>query len=215
MKAFISWSGGKDCLYALYRFLQKGDNSVYALLNMTNKDSDLSRSHGIHNDLVRRQAEALDIPIIQQPAGSKEYEAMFKKAVESMKAKGVDSGVFGDIYLDSHRQWVERVCDDLGIKPIFPLWGQDTSVLIREFIADGFKTITVAVRKEKLPIVFLGKIIDQHFIDDLNKIPEIDLCAERGEYHTFVFDGPIFVKPVAFGIGSQREDDKHYYINLL
>lgn len=215
MKAFVSWSSGKDCMYALYKFLQQKDNEVIALLNMTNADSDKSRSHGITNEMVLRQAAQLSFPLVQQPAGKSDYEANFKKAVEALKQKGAEAGVFGDIYLEEHRVWIERVCSEMGITPVFPLWGYDTAQLIRQFVDDGFKTITVAVRKNKLSQDFLGKVIDSDFIAQLSAMDGIDLCAERGEYHSFVFDGPLFKKTVSFTTGEISEDTHHYYIQLI
>lgn len=215
MKAFVSWSSGKDCMYALYKFIQQKDNEVIALLNMTNAGSDKSRSHGITNEMILRQAAQLSFPLVQQPAGKSDYEANFKKAIETLKNKGVEAGVFGDIYLEEHRVWIERVCSEMEITPVFPLWGSDTTQLIRQFVDDGFKTITVAVRKNKLSQDFLGKVIDLDFIAKLSAMDDIDLCAERGEYHSFVFDGPIFKQPINFTTEEISEDTNHYYIQLI
>lgn len=217
MKAFVSWSGGKDCLYALYTFLSRngGDPSeVAALLNMVTAGRDKSRSHGIGIDVVRTQAEAVGIPIYQVAVEGK-YEPAFKDAILRIKReKGVNTGIFGDIYLQVHRDWIERVCSEIGITPIFPLWGRATDEIVRSFVHDGFKTRIVAVRKGMLDESFLGRDVDEEFIEDASKLP-IDLCGEEGEYHTFVYDGPIFSHPVAFREGEKWSDEKHFFLSIL
>lgn len=215
MKAFVSWSSGKDCMYALYRFVSRAEGEVVCLLNISDTDSDKSRSHGISGSLIKRQAEALPYPLWQYPTTRYDYEASLKEAISRLKEQGVEAGIFGDIYLDEHRSWIERVCGEMDIKAIFPLWGEDTSKLIYEFVADGFRSITVAVSKRHLPKEYVGRVIDNNFIAELaDNYPDMDLCAEHGEYHSYVFDAPIFSHQVAFEKGEITEDDKHYFIEL-
>lgn len=215
MKAFVSWSSGKDCMYALYRFVNRAEGEVICLLNMSDADSDRSRSHGISNSLIKRQAEALPYPLWQCPITLGSYETSLKGAIGKLKEQGVEAGIFGDIYLEEHRSWIERVCGEMDIKAIFPLWGEDTSKLIRKFVADGFRSITVAVSKQHLPKEYVGRVIDDSFIDELtDNYPYMDLCAEHGEYHSYVFDAPIFSYQIAFEKGIITEDDKNYFIEL-
>lgn len=216
MKAFVSWSSGKDCMYALYQFLQKEKDAQVVLLNMTDLNSDLSRSHGIRHTLVGRQAECMGLPILQCPTSRGRYEDDFKAGVRRLiEEYGVDAGVFGDIYLDEHRVWIERVCGDLGVRPIFPLWGQATTDLMSGFIADGFRSVVVALRKECLPSEYLGRTIDNDFIAELSKMPGMDVCGENGEYHSYVYAGPLFKSQVPLSYGKVTEDARNLFLELI
>lgn len=215
MKAFVSWSGGKDCLYAMYRFLKDENNSVAALVNMCSAEGIKSSSHGLDKSLIKRQSDAIDIPIIQPVVENNSYEQSFKKVISDLIEKeNIDCGVFGDIYLEVHREWIERVCDDMGIKAVFPLWGIPTIDIINEFVNNGFKTIIVSVRKDKLDKKYLGSIIDAQFISSISSLEDIDPCGENGEFHSYVFDGPIFKTPVKFDIAGYSEDEKHWFLDL-
>jgi len=214
MKAFVSWSGGKDCMLALYRFVQNPTNEVVSLLNMCDDDSNLSRSHGLTRDLIARQASCMNVRIAQQTTSRDNYEEQFKKAISQLKDEGVTAGVFGDIYLMEHRTWIERVCSDMEIEAIFPLWVCNTKDLLREFIDAGFKALTVSVHIDKLPQTWLGRELDNDFFNDITKLEGIDACAEEGEYHSFVFDGPLFSQPVSFIRKSTSEHDNHYFLEI-
>lgn len=212
MNAFVSWSGGKDCMSAMYFFLKEDGNRVVSLLNMCEADGLKSRSHGLNGDLIAAQAEAMNIPILQQPIENNDYEQSFKKAIVLLKERdGIEAGVFGDIYLDVHRDWIERVCRETGIKAVFPIWKKDTVELLHNFIDNGFKTIAVAVRKELLPKSYLGRILDNDFLSDISSIPCTDPCGENGEFHTFVFDGPLFSHAVQFEKSGEFENEKYWY----
>ena len=214
MKSFISWSGGKDCMYALHLFLENKRNSVACLLNMCSADGKRSGSHRLSSRLIQLQGEAMHIPVVQQQIEEEDYEHSFKKAITGLKEQGVDSGVFGDIYLQEHRDWIERVCHEIGIIPVFPLWKKDTEELICGFIAKGFKTVVVAVCKEKLPGTFLGRQIDDDFLIDIKAVSGADPCGENGEYHTFVFDGPLFSHAVPFSKKGRYEDNRHWFLEI-
>jgi uncharacterized protein (TIGR00290 family) len=215
MNAFVSWSGGKDCMLAMYNFMKNPENRVVSLINMCDEDGVMSRSHGIKSDLIKLQALCMGIPIIQEPIGTNGYEESFKKAVNSLKEQGINAGVFGDIYLIEHRVWIERVCNDLGVDAIFPLWNRNTTELIKEFVDFGFKTKVVSVREGFLSDEWLGVDIDNNFISKILTMPNIDPCAENGEYHSFVYDGPIFKTPVPIKLGKSYKHDNHYFLELL
>ncbi|KAB2870731.1 MAG: diphthine--ammonia ligase [Bacteroidales bacterium] len=215
MNAFVSWSGGKDCMLAMFNFMNNPQNRVVSLINMCDEDGVMSRSHGIKSDLVKLQALCMGIPIIQEPIGENGYEESFKKAVNSLKEQGINAGVFGDIYLVEHRVWIERVCNDLGIVAIFPLWNRSTTELIKEFVDFGFKTKVVSVREDFLTEEWLGVDIDNNFISKVLAMPNIDPCAENGEYHSFVYDGPTFKTPVPIKLGRRYKHDNHYFLELL
>ena len=206
MKIFVSWSGGKDCMFALFRHLQHYPNTeVHTLLHMKRKAS----AHGFGEDVIEEQADAMGLPLHVQSVGTDGYETAFKTALEQLKTEGVFTGVFGDIYLEEHKVWVERVCGEVGVRPLFPLWGDSTSGLIDEFVSSGFKTLIVAMRSDLKPDVFLGRIIDQEFIKEFGLLPDVDLCGEHGEYHTYVFDGPLFKRSATYTMRETYEDKKH------
>lgn len=213
MKAFVSWSGGKDCMLAMHRFLKDKENTVSHLVNMCESDKEYSRSHGIRNTWIKSQANSIGIELIQEKIGSS-YEESFKKVISELKDKGVAAGVFGDIYLEEHKVWIDHVCSDMGIEAIFPLWGNTTKDLLKEFITEGFKTLVVAIDNTKLNRDWLGRVIDHKFYDDIIKLENIDPCAEKGEYHTFVYDGPIFNKPIDFKVGNEIIKKQNTYLEL-
>ena len=214
MKAFVSWSGGKDCMLALYRFLQTPGNEVVSLLNMCDEASNLSRSHGLTREMIARQASCMNLPITQQTTGRSNYEEQFKKAIARLKEEGVTAGVFGDLYLMEHRTWIERVCNDMQIEAIFPLWENNTKVLLLELISAGFRALTVSVHTQMLSQRWLGREIDNTFFNDITALEGIDACAENGEYHSFVFDGPLFKQPVSFVKKETSEHDNHYFLEI-
>lgn len=214
MKAFASWSGGKDCMLAVYRTLQKKEYEVAYLVNMCDNDGEHSRSHGIKKSFIETQAKAMNIAIVQEAADFKGYESSFKAVISELKKDGVTAGIFGDIYLMEHRTWIERVCQELEIEPIFPLWENDTKLLLKEFIEAGFKSLTVAINTDKLDNTWLGRNMNNSFYDDITALKDIDPCAENGEYHSFVYDGPIFSEPVNFSKGEVRTDKNHLFLAL-
>lgn len=214
MTAFASWSGGKDCMLALYRYLQQENQGIGFLINMCDSDGEHSRSHGLKKELIKSQSESIGIPVIQQQTSSNEYEMNFKKVISRLKTQGVHIGIFGDIYLNEHRVWIERVCSEMNIEPKFPLWKFDTTHLLQEFIDCGFKALTVSVRSDKLSQEWLGRSLDYSFLNDIINLEDIDPCAENGEFHTFVYDGPIFRKPVEFIKGEISFREKHYFLEL-
>lgn len=214
MKAFVSWSGGKETSLACYRAL-KGENiNVAYLLNMISEDGKHSRSHGVSSKLLKIQAEAIGIPIIQRGAAWGNYEEEFKKAVSRLKKENVQAGVFGDIDVQEHRGWVERVCGEAGVKPVLPLWKGEREELLKEFIQAGFRAIIVATQPDLLGKEWLGRQINREFMKDLNGLGSVDLCGENGEYHTFVYDGPIFKRPVGFKTGRKMLKDDHWFLEL-
>ena len=214
MKAFVSWSGGKETSLACYREMQLKDIEIKHLLNMITEDGKRSRSHGIRTSCLKAQAEAMGIPIIQRRTTWENYEELFKKAMSGLKKEGISAGIFGDIDLQEHRDWVERVCKDVGIKPILPLWKEEREKLLEEFISLGFEAIIVATQAKFLGKEWLGRTIDEELVKKLKAIGPIDLCGEKGEYHTFVYEGPIFKEPVKFVIGEKTQKDKHWFLEI-
>jgi len=194
--AISSWSGGKDSCLACYRALNKGVNVGY-LLNFISRDSKRGCFHGIESRVLNRQAELIGIPLVQEEVSPdmEKYENEFKAAVGKLMQKGPRAMVFGDIYLDEHRSWVERVCQEIKIRPIEPLWGFPAKKLMEEFIDYGFKAVIVSCKADVMGEHFLGRQIDRPLISELEKLG-VCPCGENGEFHTLVVDGPIFKQPL-------------------
>ena len=193
---FASWSGGKDCCLALYRAIAGGMDIRY-LANTITEDGQRSFSHGISAEVIRAQAEAIGIPIVQQPTTRDTYEAEFINMLRAFKQEGIEGGVFGDIDFNEHRQWIERVCRESDITPYLPLWLENQDKLLSEFIDAGFVAIVVAAKAELFGEEVLGQTIDRAFVNhlkELGKTKKITPCGESGEYHTLVIDGPVFQK---------------------
>ncbi len=191
-----SWSGGKDSCLACYKAMQAGYKIDY-LLNFISKEHKRCCFHGIEAKLLKLQAELVGIPMVQKEVSPdmKLYEQEFKEAVTALKAKGIETMVFGDIYLLDHASWVERVCKDLKIKPIEPLWEIEPEKIAEEFIGLGFKSIVVSCNAKLLDKSFIGRYVDRDLIKDL-KAKKVCPCGENGEFHTLVVDGPIFKKRI-------------------
>ncbi len=214
MNVFVSWSGGKDCMLALHRIIKEKKHNVVALVNMCTVDGEHSGSHGLSKSTIHQQAIELGIPIIQQPVDKNGYEHNFKQVISNLKEQGVQGAVFGDIYLEAHHEWITRVCDEIKISPIFPLWLNNTNDLLNEFIDAGFETLAVSVNSKHLSKVWLGRILNQEFLKDICLLDGIDACAENGEYHTFVYNGPLFKKPVHFTTSEPQFENNHWVLPL-
>lgn len=214
-KAFVSWSGGKDSGLAYYNAMKNGEAEVAYLLNMLSENGTHSRSHHLSVAALKLQAEAMGIPLMQRKATWQGYEEEFKKALAFFKEENIETGVFGDIDVQEHRDWVERVCSESGLNAILPLWQRSRESLMDEFIAAGFKAIIVAVKLECMGSEWLGRQIDRQFVEDMKRLPQVDLCGENGEYHTFVYNGPIFKKPVEFSFGKKAQKNGHWFLEVI
>ncbi len=213
-KVFVSWSGGKDCCLSLYRATKSGMKVCY-LVNMVTADGERSCSHGMNAIVIKKQAEALGIPIAQRPTTDTNYEEIFTGTLKGFKKDGITGGVFGDIDFNAHREWIERVCANAGMTAHLPLWLEDQSKLMEEFIGAGFKSIIVAVKSDLLGKEVLGKTIDKKFlayIAGLNK--GITPCGEAGEFHSLVIDGPIFKKRVVITESEKDTRGEHHFLEI-
>jgi len=209
MKVFSSWSGGKECALATYKAISQGHEILY-LLNFVSEDGQRSRSHGIKAGVLALQAEAIGIPLIQVKTSWENYEENFKKVVEALRNKGIQGGVFGDIDLEEHREWVERVCSEVGIKAFLPLWGTKPEELIEEFLKFKFKAIVVATRLDE---DMLGKPLNKALVRQISKLGSHP-CGENGEYHTFVTEGPIFRKSLRITSGESKKIDNIWFWDI-
>jgi diphthine-ammonia ligase len=204
VKVFSSWSGGKECALATYKAISQGHEVLYLLIS---EDGQRSRSHGTKASVLALQGEAIGIPLIQVKTSWENYEENFKKVVRELKDKGIEGGVFGDMDLEEHREWVERVCSEIGIKAFLPLWGIKAEELIEEFLKLKFKATVVATRLDEN---FLGKVLDKALVGQISKLGSHP-CGENGEYHTFVTDGPIFRKALKVTRGESKKIDNVWF----
>jgi diphthine-ammonia ligase len=209
VKVFSSWSGGKECALATYKAISLGHEVSY-LLNFISEDGERSRSHGIKAGVLALQAEAIGIPLIQVKTSWENYEENFKKVVRELKDKGIEGGVFGDIDLQEHRDWVERVCGEVGIKAFLPLWQVRPEELIDEFLRLEFKAMVVATRLEES---LLGKVLDEALVRRISELGSHP-CGESGEYHTFVTAGPIFRRALNVTKNEKERRDNMWFLEI-
>jgi uncharacterized protein (TIGR00290 family) len=187
--ALCSSSGGKDSLLAMWYAREKGAR-LATQLTVLEESGERSRSHGVPRALVRRQADALGLELVAPSASWETYERVFTDTLRSLKAHGHEEAVFGDIDLAPHREWEERVCAAAGLRAQLPLWGRDRTEVADEVLALGFRALVVCVDSRHLGDEFCGREFDRSFIEDLPR--GVDACGENGEFHTFVYDGPLF-----------------------
>ncbi|MBI4297051.1 MAG: diphthine--ammonia ligase [Chloroflexi bacterium] len=193
MKVAISWSGGKDSCLALHRALAQGHEVAY-LLTMISRKFHRSGAHGVEARVMTAQAEALGIPMVQPLFNRDTYETKFKATLARFKEQGVMGVVTGDLYLEEMRAWGDRVCREMDVTPLRPLWEQDLEGLYSEFLAAGFEAVVLSADASLMGEGWVGRRLDASFIDDLKALSGVDLMGERGEYHTLVVDGPLFHK---------------------
>lgn len=204
-KYYLNWSSGKDAAMALYYCRFQLQIPVDLLLTTVNKDYDRVSMHGLRKELLNKQLESIRIAHLSIPipkdVNMSAYNAIMKSAVRNLCSQGYTHSIFGDIFLEDLRKYREEQLNTEGIQGVFPLWKKDTKELLLTFLNLGFKAITVCVDANKLDASFVGREINEAFLKDLP--PDVDPCGENGEFHTFVYDGPIFKHPVSFTIGEK------------
>src|SRR5439155_10905997 len=211
------WSGGKDSAMALHALLQRKDVQVAALLTTVTEGYERISMHGVRRELLASQAKSIGLPLhevrIPPQCVNPIYEARMEEALRVHYDRGVRRVAFGDIFLEDLRVYREKNLARIGMTAFFPIWKRDTRELIRCFHAAGFRSIAVCVDPKVLDRSFAGRELDKEFFHDLPK--SVDPCGENGEFHTFVFDGPIFASPVPVRIGEVLERDSFIYCDLL
>jgi diphthine-ammonia ligase len=211
---FASWSGGKDSYLALQRAVAGGGRPV-ALLTMAADDGRRSHSHALPISLVARQAEALGLPLVLRSASWDTYEAAFLDGLAELRDElGVEVGVFGDIDLQPHRDWVERVCAVAELRACLPLWLEPRRLLLDELLAAGVVATVVAVNGDRLDERFLGRRLDGALIPKL-EAAGVDACGEEGEFHTVVTEAPLFAAPVAFSRRGTVAIDQYRFVDVV
>lgn len=216
-RVLISWSGGKDSCLALHQIQESAEYRVEALLTTVTRDYDRISMHGVRRELLEQQATKLGIPLhrvfITKSASNAEYETNLIEAVSTYSDRGINSIVFGDLFLDDIKTYRDRFLARHNLLGIYPVWMRDTTQFIREFIDLGFKAVITCVNSEVLDHSFAGMIIDENFLAALPA--NVDPCGENGEFHTFVFDGPNFNEAIKFSVGETVQRDSFWFCDLL
>jgi len=216
-RVLLSWSGGKDSALALYEIERAGECEIAALLTTVTDATGRIGMHAVRRELVARQAESLRLPLRELmvppfPANDV-YEAAMRGVLEEFAASGVRRVAFGDLFLEDIRTYREGMLAGLGLQGLYPVWGRDTSMLVREFLEVGFRAVLVCVDVEVLDASFAGRELDRALLAELPA--GVDPCGENGEFHTFVFDGPGFRSPIAFERGDVRRESSFAFCDLV
>jgi len=210
---FCSWSGGKDSCLSLYYAIKQG-GIPKRLLTMLVEDGQRSRSHGLSLELLKKQSESLNIPLITYSTSWTDYEAKFLIGLEEIKKDGIEIGVFGDMDIEDHKEWVEKVCRKADIVEYLPLWKKPRRNVVNEFIECGFKAIIVAFKED---ILFsedlLGRELDEELVKEF-ETRGIDPAGENGEFHTVVIDGPIFNSQLKYKLEDKINVNGYWFQNI-
>ncbi|MBI3136267.1 MAG: diphthine--ammonia ligase [Bacteroidetes bacterium] len=204
-KLIMNWSGGKDATLALYYLLNEREFDVCGLLTSVNKEFGRISMHGVRQSLLIRQAAAIGLPLeileIPGEVSMETYNGLMKSKMLLLKEQGITHAAFGDLFLEDLKMYRTAKLAEEKIEAVFPLWKKDTARTVREFLALGFKAVTVCVDAKYLDDSFVGRLIDEQFLRDLPS--NVDPCGENGEFHSFVFDGPLFKSAIEFEIGEK------------
>jgi uncharacterized protein (TIGR00290 family) len=213
----VSWSGGKDSCRALYGLLKSRDYQVAALLTTITRDYDRISMHGVRRILLEQQAASLGLPLhkilISKDATNEEYEERMSEAFAQYREQGINSVVFGDLFLEDIRAYRDQFLAIHNMRGLYPVWQRDTHEFIREFIELRFKAVITCVNPQVLDRSFVGRMIDEEFLSSLPA--HVDPCGENGEFHSFVFDGPIFSGRVNFSVGEVVSRGGFCFCDLL
>ncbi len=212
----VSWSSGKDSAWSLHLLQQNPEYQVAGLLTTLNTEFNRVAMHSTRREVLEAQAEAAGLPLrvvpLPWPCSNEAYEAAMRTACDAAIASGVKAIAFGDLFLEDIRRYREERLSGTGLTPLFPVWKLDTHALLREMIEAGVKTRIVCIDPKKLPREFAGRDLDAEFLRDL---PEgIDPCGENGEFHTFVYDGPMFRYPIPIESGEVVERDGFIFADV-
>jgi len=203
-KAIFCWSGGKDSAYALHQAMVENRFEIIALLTTLNERHRRISMHGVREELLDQQAEAIGLRLEKvwvKEGTNLEYERAMQEKLLSLKMEGVSHVLFGDIFLEDLRTYREDNLKRAGLEGVFPIWKRDTAALVLEFLKEGFETITCCVSSQFLDEGFLGRIIDEQFL--LQLPGSVDPCGENGEFHSFCYKGPVFKKGIRFSTGEK------------
>jgi uncharacterized protein (TIGR00290 family) len=214
-RALLSWSGGKDCAWALER-LRGSDVLVAGLLTTFNEQTNRVAMHAVRRELIEQQAREVGLPLwtamLPWPCPNERYHQIMSDVCLRAAGWGIQAVVFGDLFLEDIRNYRERMLDGTGLEPLFPLWGQPTASLAREMLAGGLRAIVACIDRNVLDPSFTGREFDAEFLRDLPT--SADPCGENGEFHTFAYDGPMFRRSVPVECAMTREEGGFMYTDL-
>ncbi len=228
MKSIFNWSGGKDSALALYYILKERDYQVESLITTVNQEKDRISMHGVKTSLLEKQAESLGFPLhkvlLSEMPPMEEYDEKMKSMLMEFKRNGVTHSIFGDIFLEDLKKYRDDKLAQVGLNGYYPLWKIDTYKLFNEFVTLGFRAVIVCTNSTYLDESYLGRELDHDFLNDIPS--NVDPCGENGEYHSFVFDGPIFNDSIEFSQGEKvfksyeagkhaQHDTGFWYLDLL
>ena len=216
-KALLSWSSGKDSAWSLHLLRMRREIEVVGLLTTVNEAHARVAMHAVRVELLETQSKAIGLPLwpvaIPSPCSNAEYETAMAGAIKRAKAEGITVMAFGDLFLEDIRRYREERLAGSGIEPNFPIWGLPTDKLAQEMINGGLRARVTCVDPRQLPKSFAAREFDGEFLADLPSTA--DPCGERGEFHTFAYDGPMFHYPVAVQTGEVVERDGFIFADLL
>jgi len=209
----LTWSGGKDSALALHYIKTSRQYQITYLLTTITEDYNRISMHGVRSILLDNQSEALGLPIekvfISKNSSNEEYENQMREKLLFYQRQGISSVAFGDVFLEDIRKYREQNLSKVTMKGVFPLWNKNTQKLAQQFIELDFKAVIICVDSQNLDKKFVGRYFDRQFLSDLPA--NVDPCGENGEFHSFVFDGPIFKRPISFKIGDIVLREKRFY----
>lgn len=210
----VMWSGGKDSYLALARARHQG-LAVTSLVNFYDGPTGRVRFHATRKELIAAQAFALGLRLHQHATTADGYEAAFRTAVRALAGAGCRGAIFGNIHLADVRAWFEERVLAEGLEHHEPLWGDAPATLLDEFVNSGASAVITCVDATKVPAAWLGRSVDEAFATDVARLADVDPCGERGEYHTFVYAGPLFARPVTWRPGPMHEEGGFAQLELL
>ena len=216
-KALMSWSTGKDSAWALHQLRQNPEIDLLGLFCTVSKEFNRVAMHGVRVELLQEQAESIGLPVeiieVPYPCSNAEYDRIMGQFVERARNNNIEYFAFGDLFLEDVRNYREEKLKGSGIEPIFPVWGIPTDKLSREMISSGLRAVITCIAPEQTPKEFLGREFNESFLDSL---PEtIDPCGENGEFHSFVFAGPMFKERIEIVVGDTVHRDDFVFADVL
>lgn len=216
IKTWLSWSSGKDSAWTFYQLMQCSEIELSGIFTTVNESRDRVAMHGTRNSLLHAQAKRLGVKLhtiyIPEPCTNEVYESAMQSFIAKAKAEQVGQMAFGDLYLEDIRDYRIQQMQGTGIEPIFPLWQKPTKQLAQQMIDAGIKAKIACVDTKQLPAEFIGHDFDEDFLKALPK--SVDPCGENGEFHTFVYDAPMFDSPISIELGAKHQAGQFLYVDL-
>jgi uncharacterized protein (TIGR00290 family) len=217
VKAILAWSSGKDSAMALHRVQRSKNFEIVCLLTTITDQFHRISMHGVREELLDAQAQSvgylIEKVVIPYPCPNQVYEERMAMVLSDWKLKGVRHVIFGDLFLENIRSYREQKLAQIDMKPVFPLWSEDTAALAMEMLKVGFRAVVTCVDPKRVEAKFAGHLFDETFLR--NMPPDVDPCGENGEFHTFVYDGPIFHQPVSVRVGETVTRDGFIFADLV